>query len=88
MSLGLLHNGNVLFQYYVQIMSIISIAAIWGMYDLLIKHDEKQPFGVAEWMSYTFFITQIPPRSGPGQPDRPPACRRSPHRRCSAGWQR
>ncbi|MDD6826553.1 MAG: acyltransferase [Oscillospiraceae bacterium] len=56
MSLGLFHNGNVLFQYYVQIMSIIAIAAIWGMYDLLIKHDEKQPFGVAEWMSYTFFI--------------------------------
>ena len=53
---GVVRSGNVFWQYYVQIMSMIAIAAIWGLYDYVVPKDYK----FSEWMNnilrYTFFV--------------------------------
>ena len=53
---GVVRYGNVFFQYYVQIMSIIAIAAIWGLYDHAVPRDYKFTARMNIILSYTFFV--------------------------------
>lgn len=48
--------GDVFGQFYVQIMSVISIAAIWGLYDFVISRDYKFSARMNAMLSYTFFV--------------------------------
>lgn len=53
---GVAHYGDVFWQYYVQIMSVIAIAAIWGLYDYVISRDYKFSAWMNAMLSYTFFV--------------------------------
>lgn len=48
--------GNILWQYYVQIAELFSVAAIWGLYNHFVKGDYKLSVSLNRMMSYTFFI--------------------------------
>lgn len=53
---GVVHSGNVFWQYYVQIMGMIAIAAIWGLYDSVVPRDYKFSARMNIILRYTFFV--------------------------------
>ncbi len=53
---GVVRSGNVFWQYYVQIMSVIAIAAIWGLYNLVVSRNYKFSVRMNIILKYTFFI--------------------------------
>lgn len=53
---GVVRSGDAFWQYYVQIMSVIAIAAIWGLYDYVIASDLKFSARMATMLRYTFFV--------------------------------
>ena len=48
--------GNVFWQYYIQIIQLFSIVAIWGLYDILFRNRYQIPTKVAKCLPYTFFV--------------------------------
>lgn len=53
---GVVRSGYVFWQYYVQIVSLIAIAAIWGLYDHVISNDLKFSARMNIMLSFTFFV--------------------------------
>lgn len=55
-SLGFVYPGNIFYQYYAQILGLVSIAAVWGVYDLFMKDGVNLMSLSNRILSFSFFI--------------------------------
>lgn len=55
-ALGFVYPGNLFYQYYVQVVGIVAILAVWGCYDLLVSSKRNISVLGSKILSYTFFI--------------------------------
>lgn len=53
---GIVRSGEWILQYYIQIVSVIAVIAVWGLYDILVPRDLKFSSRMYIILSYTFFV--------------------------------